>query len=268
MKTKIFILSLCTLTLAACNEPGNPLDKNELVKDAAAISEKSYPEVLDYLASKDYAVWSSSEPTEENWGHFNYCKPKEMAQLSPSGLLDAFQNDSYELMEFSSTYEGDIPYVYAVQQSPTDTLAFKTFLSWYKYMDNLMDNTTCWFAIIMKYSSSYQKEEYHYYDGYEYPNVAVYKKQAEEMGISIGTRKDFDKDVKELTLDRIKYVTVQLEKIKEQSDTMDVISAWYDPVEREDYVPTDSGYYYRPVYLSPKCRRINFRIQKNLKVNL
>ena len=267
MKTKLLLIAICTLALAACNEPGNPLDKNELVKDAATISEKSYPEVLDYLARKDYAAWSSKEPTEENRGYFNYYKPKEMAQLSPSGFLDAFQNDSYESIEFSPTYEGDIPYVYAIQQSPSDTLAFKSFLSWYKYMDNLMDNTTSWFAIIMKYSSTYQIEKSHYYDGYEYPNVAVYKRQAEEMGISIGTRKDFDKDVKELSLDKIKYVTVQLERIKEQSNTLDIISAYYNPSAHEVFMTTDSGDY-RPVFFSPYCRRIYFKIQKDLKNTL
>ena len=66
MKTKLLILTLCAMALAACNEPGNPVDKNELIKDAIAINQKHDSEAHDYLLSKAIQLATMRSRKKEN----------------------------------------------------------------------------------------------------------------------------------------------------------------------------------------------------------
>ncbi|MBR4547358.1 MAG: hypothetical protein IKO66_04870 [Paludibacteraceae bacterium] len=213
MRTKLLLITLCALSVAACNKPGDPVDKNEIVKDALAVEKKHYSEASAYLESNGYACWRYSEPMEGEYGRFIYCKPKEMAQTSD--FLGAMESDVYECIQLFYNEEGIIYQVHAAQQFTSNPTAWEAYRSWVVYLDKLITATTTFYGTIATTSLKKEDGEYipstettDYFDGYENIYLEVQKDAAKNVGHNIGTREDFDRELGALDLNQWARTTV------------------------------------------------------------
>ena len=235
MKTKVLIITLCAFALAACdNEPGNPRDKNELVKDVMAINLKHYSEADQYLLGKDYAAYNYNEPVEGEGGWQTFCKPKEIAENSDSYVYAIIQSlDPYQTIEYRYDENGYLTWIKSYFRSSTDKNTLKIYKSWVKYLEEKITPTTTFYGEII--GGVYTKEDTlnyrtlnaYFFDGFEQEWDKNKKEYVREKGYTIGTLKDFDDMLDDLSLSDILRVDISfnIDIIDEQQNTATALSA-------------------------------------------
>ena len=234
MKTKLLILTLCAFALAACNEPGNPVDKNELIKDAMTISEKPYSEANEYLVNKDYAAWNYEVPKEGEWGFLNYCKPKKMAELSNNEFWTTLHNNPCQYYQCQYNAEGYIVRIDALQRTSSAQKSFAIYKSWVQYLEKYMTSETGWLGEIdarfvekVDTINYIRSKKYCYYDGCKDSDMEQRMEYNKQQGYEVGSREDFERMLNVLSLDDFIDLSIYviLNRYDEQQKIIDLLRA-------------------------------------------
>ena len=189
MKPKLFILVLCAMALAACNNVEIPKNGNSMIEINMAMIDKQLVDAEQFLKDQGF-----DERSNRN-GYRDYYRPELLAYLNADNFFTARENDPYERVYFKSV-DGIVNYAEATQQFASDKIAFEHFKAWDKYLSNLITDSTKFEAEI------YTNEKSFYLDGLFDEKRTEYKKKLEDTGFSVGSRKDFENALKKLSVDQ------------------------------------------------------------------
>ena len=189
MKTKHFLLITCALVIASCNNVEIPKNGNSMIEINMAMIDKQLVDAEQFLTDQGFDERSNMN------GYRDYYRPELLAYLNADNFFTARENDPYERVYFKSV-DGIVNYAEATQQFASDKVAFEHFKAWDKYLNNLRTDSAKFYAEIDANEKSF------YLDGFFDEERTDYKKELEDMGFSVGSRKDYEDALKKLSLDQ------------------------------------------------------------------
>ena len=191
MKTKHFFFITCVLAFASCNNVEIPKDGNSIIEINMAMIDKQLVDAEQSLKDQGFDERPSGN---ENY-YREYFRPELLAYLNTESFFTARQNDPYEEV-YLGFVDGIVNFAEATQQFVSDKVAFEHFKAWDKYLNNLRTDSAKFYAEIDANEKSF------YLDGFFDEERTDYKKELEDMGFSVGSRKDYEDALKKLSLDQ------------------------------------------------------------------